>query len=87
MTCDCPSGDCSTPDLKSRVAAVLEEIRPLMQRDGGDLKLIDVSDDGVVQVRFLGACMGCMAASMTLTQGIEGPLKARVPEVTRVVLA
>ena len=87
MTCDCPSGDCSTPDLKTRVAAVLEEIRPLMQRDGGDLELIDVSDDGVVQVRFLGACMGCMAASMTLTQGIEGPLKARVPEVTRVVLA
>jgi Fe-S cluster biogenesis protein NfuA len=58
----------------------------MLQADGGDVELVGVDDNGVVQVRFQGACMGCMAASMTLSQGIERTLKEHVPEVTRVEL-
>ncbi|HUU82091.1 MAG TPA: NifU family protein [Phycisphaerae bacterium] len=82
---DTPAG-ASTPSLKERVNAVIESIRPMIQGDGGDVELVGVDDHGVVQVRFHGACVGCMAASMTLSQGIERNLMAQVPEVTRVVL-
>jgi Fe-S cluster biogenesis protein NfuA len=58
----------------------------MIQSDGGDVELVDVNDEGVVQVRFHGACVGCKAAGMTLSQGIERNLRAEVPEVTRVVL-
>ncbi|MHC4236468.1 MAG: NifU family protein [Planctomycetota bacterium] len=73
--------------MKERVDTALQAIRPALQADGGDVELVDVDDQGVVQVRFQGACVGCMAASITLTQGIERSLRQRVPEVTRVVLA
>jgi len=59
----------------------------MLQADGGDIELVDVDAAGVVQVRLQGACMGCPAASMTLTQGIERNLKQQIPEVTRVVCA
>ena len=85
MNTDNPSGGASA-SLRERVNQVLETIRPAMQGDGGDVELVDVDDQGVVKVRFLGACVGCMGASMTLTQGIERNLKAQVPEVTGVVL-
>ncbi|MHC4092990.1 MAG: NifU family protein [Planctomycetota bacterium] len=73
--------------MKERVDTALQAIRPALQADGGDVELVDVDHQGVVQVRFQGACVGCMAASITLTQGIERSLRQRVPEVTRVVLA
>ena len=63
---------------------VLEEIRPNLQADGGDVKLIDVSDDGVVSVELQGACAGCPMSSLTLSMGIERILKEHVPGVTRV---
>ena len=70
---------------RERVESVLDRIRPMMQADGGDIELVDVAADGLVQVRFHGACHGCPSSSMTLHHGIERNLRERVPEVTRVV--
>ena len=70
--------------LQERVQEVLDLIRPAIQSDGGDLELVEVTDEGVVTVRFQGACIGCPSAGMTLQMGIERNLKERVPEVTAV---
>lgn len=70
-------------DLKGKVAAVLNEVRPALQRDGGDVELVDVVD-GVVQVQLQGACRGCPMSQMTLAFGIERILKAKIPEVVGV---
>ena len=67
-----------------RVGRVLQQIRPAIQADGGDVELIEVTDAGLVRVRFHGACVGCPSASMTLQTGIEHSLRERVPEVTGV---
>ena len=72
---------------KNDVAAVLELIRPSLQADGGDVRLVDVNEDGIVAVELQGACNGCPLSSMTLANGIERILKERVPGVTRVVPA
>jgi Fe-S cluster biogenesis protein NfuA len=72
--------------LRDRVAEALELIRPYLQRDGGDIELVDVDDGGVVQVRFKGACVGCPSAAITISQGVERTLKDRIPEVTKVCL-
>ena len=71
--------------LRERVEAVLDGIRPMLQRDGGDVELVDVDAEGVVQVRLRGACSGCPHSAMTLAFGIEQQLKEQIPEVTRVV--
>ena len=63
---------------------VLEEIRPSLQADGGDVQLVDVSADGVVTVELQGACKGCPMSQMTLANGVERILKEHVPGVTRV---
>jgi Fe-S cluster biogenesis protein NfuA len=70
--------------MRDRVEAVLDDIRPSLQADGGDVQLVDVKE-GVVTVRLLGACGGCPMATMTLQQGIERKLKEEVPEVNKVV--
>lgn len=70
-------------DLKDRVGEVLDQLRPALQRDGGDVELVDVVD-GVVQVRLQGACRGCPMSQMTLSFGIERMLKAKIPEVVAV---
>ena len=70
---------------KTDVAAVLELIRPSLQADGGDVKLIDVSEDGIVTVELTGACRGCPLSELTLANGIERVLRERVPGVVRVV--
>ena len=80
------SGTPSASSLNERVKQALERIRPLLQADGGDVEFIGVDENGVVQVRFQGACKGCMAASITLSQGIERTLREHVPEVSKVVL-
>ena len=79
-----PTGSQPTP-LRDRVQGVLNLIRPAVQADGGDIELVDVSNDGTVQVRFHGACHGCPSSSMTLQHGIERNLMEKVEEVTRVV--
>ncbi|MEW6172816.1 MAG: NifU family protein [Bacillota bacterium] len=70
--------------MKERIEAALAQIRPFLQRDGGDVELVTV-EDGVVKVRLKGACGGCPMATMTLKQGIERTLKQVVPEVKEVV--
>lgn len=72
---------------KEDVAAVLELIRPSLQADGGDVRLVDVNEDGIVSVELQGACNGCPLSSMTLANGIERILKERVPGVMHVIPA
>ena len=70
--------------MRERVAEVLEEIRPMLQADGGDVELVDVTEDGVVKVKLTGACGGCPMSQLTLSSGIERRLKSSIPEVSRV---
>jgi Fe-S cluster biogenesis protein NfuA len=70
---------------KEDVQAVLDLIRPSLQADGGDVKLIDVLEEGVVIVELQGACKGCPMSQLTLANGVERILKERVPGVTQVV--
>ena len=72
---------------KNDVAAVLDLIRPSLQADVGDVKLVDVDENGVVSVELQGACKGCPMSQMTLANGVERILKERVPGVTKVVPA
>ena len=67
--------------MKEKVAQVLDQVRPALQADGGDVELVDVTPDGIVQVKLTGACHGCPMAQMTLTSGIEQTLKDAIPEV------
>jgi Fe-S cluster biogenesis protein NfuA len=70
--------------MRERVEAVLKQIRPSLQADGGDVELIDVKN-GTVSLKLKGACQGCPMAAMTLKQGIERLLKEQIPEVKEVV--
>jgi Fe-S cluster biogenesis protein NfuA len=70
--------------MREKVEAAINEIRPMLQADGGDVELVEVSDDGVVKVRLTGACHGCPMSQITLSRGIETRLKAAIPEVARV---
>lgn len=71
--------------LKERVLDALNEIRPALEADGGDVELVDVSEQGVVKVRLTGACRGCPMGMQTLKLGIEQHIKQKVPEVSEVV--
>ncbi|MBI5026543.1 MAG: NifU family protein [Nitrospirae bacterium] len=70
--------------FKERVEEVLNKIRPLLQRDGGDVQLVEVQDSGVVKLRLIGACAGCPMSTMTLKNAIEATLKREIPEVISV---
>lgn len=70
--------------MKEKVQKVIDEIRPNLQADGGDIELVDVTADGVVKVRLKGACSGCPGAAMTLKMGVERVLKSRIPQVQRI---
>ena len=70
--------------MKERVQAAIDKIRPMLKADGGDVELIGVSHDGIVQVRLQGACAGCPMSQMTLKNGIERVIKQEVPEVKTV---
>ena len=78
------SKDATEKSIYERVEAVIERIRPAVQSDGGDLELVAVTDEGVVQVRLHGACIGCPSSSMTLHMGIERNVREKIPEVTGV---
>lgn len=69
---------------KEKVKDALEDVRPALQRDGGDVELVDVSDDGIVTVKLQGACAGCPMSQMTLKMGIEQHIKKLIPEVKEV---
>lgn len=68
-----------------KVKAVIEEIRPFLKADGGDVELVEVTGDGTVKLKLLGACGHCPMSTMTLKMGIEKRLKERVPEVKEVI--
>ena len=70
--------------MRDKVEAILNQIRPGLQADGGDVQLVDVSE-GVVTLRLTGACSGCPMATITLRRGIEQVLREQVPEVKEVV--
>lgn len=69
------------PAMKERVQAALDQIRPAIQMDGGDVELVDVTEDHIVQLRLMGACHGCPMSMLTLQAGIERVIKAHVPEI------
>jgi Fe-S cluster biogenesis protein NfuA len=69
---------------KERVQTVLDQIRPALQADGGDVELVEITDDGVVKVALQGACRGCPMSQLTLANGVERVLKEQIPEIVRV---
>lgn len=72
-------------EMKEKVEAVLNKIRPSLQADGGGVELVEVTSDGVVKVKLTGACGGCPMSQMTLKMGIEKAIKQEVPEVKEVI--
>ena len=70
---------------KAKVQEVLNKIRPSLQMDGGDVELVNVREDNVVEVRLQGSCHGCPMATMTLKAGIERVLKSEIPDIAEVV--
>ena len=73
--------------MKEKVQKVIDEIRPALQADGGNIELVEVQEDGVVKVRLLGACGSCPMSQLTLKRGVEARLKAKFPEIKEVVAA
>ncbi len=71
--------------MREKIESALNEIRPYLQADGGDVEFVDVSSDGVVRVKLTGVCGGCPMSDMTLKMGVERQLKKRVAEVKEVV--
>ena len=69
--------------VRDQVEKVLEEVRPQLQADGGDIELVEV-ENNVVKVRLKGACAGCPMSAMTLQMGVQNYLKKKIPEITRV---
>ena len=71
--------------MREKIEEVMNEIRPALQADGGDIELVDVDEEsGSVKVKLVGACAGCPMSQITLQMGIERTLKAKVPGVTKV---
>jgi len=70
---------------RSKVEEAIQQVRPALQRDGGDIELVDVDATGVVKVRLKGACGSCPMSTMTLKQGVEKFLKQQLPDVKEVV--
>ena len=79
-----PAGGPVDPAVRGRIERVLELIRPAVQSDGGDIELVDVTKDGIVQIRLHGACVGCPSSQVTLQVGVERNLKDHIPEVKAV---
>jgi Fe-S cluster biogenesis protein NfuA len=74
--------DPGPPELRQRIEAILDQqVRPGLRADGGDVELVGIDSDNIVQVRLQGACQACPSSSLTLTMGIEATLKANIPEI------
>ncbi len=71
--------------MLEKVQAALDQIRPMLKRDGGDAQLIEVTPDGIVKLKLVGACGHCPMSQMTLKMGIEKRLKEQIPEVKEVI--
>lgn len=72
-------------EVVSKINEALDEIRPFLKSDGGDISFVKITDDNVVHVEFLGACTGCSVNQMTLKSGVEMTIKKYVPQVKQVV--
>jgi len=75
----------TSQEIKLNVEKALEEIRPFLKSDGGDITLIDIEDDKRVKVRLEGACISCSVNQMTLKSGVEMTIKKHVPQIEEVV--
>ena len=73
--------------MQEQVSRVVDQLRPVIQADGGDLELVGVSEDGVVTLKLRGSCSGCGSAAETLRNGIERWIRNKVPGVTGVIAA
>lgn len=71
--------------MKEEVQKLIDEVRPALQADGGDVELVEVTDDGIVKVRLKGACGSCPMSQMTLKMGIEKRIKEAIPSIKEVV--
>ena len=71
--------------MEEKIRKALDEVRPSLQADGGDVDFVEVTDDGIVKVKLVGSCAGCPMSQMTLKQGIERYLRSQIPEVKEVV--
>lgn len=71
--------------MREKVEAALKKVRPFLQRDGGDVELVEVTEEGEVRVKLTGACGGCPMATMTLKHGVERAIREEVPEIKAVV--
>ena len=70
--------------MREKVQEAIDKIRPALQRDGGDVILVDVTEEGIVKVKLTGACQGCPMSQMTLKEGIEKFVKSEIPEIVSV---
>jgi uncharacterized protein (DUF2249 family) len=70
--------------IRERVEKAISAVRPYLQADGGDVEVVDITDDNVVKVKLVGACYGCSGSQMTLQMGVERILKEKIPEISRV---
>ncbi|MCM8780470.1 MAG: NifU family protein [Candidatus Omnitrophica bacterium] len=71
--------------MRERVEKAIEKIRPMLMAEGGNLELVEVTDEGTVKVKLTGACGGCPMSQMTLKMGIERILKQEIPELKEVI--
>jgi Fe-S cluster biogenesis protein NfuA len=71
-------------ELKNKVNVVIDQLRPYLKNDGGDMELIEITEEKKVRVRLLGACQNCSISPVTLKAGLEESLKVSVPEITGV---
>ena len=72
-------------NLMTRVSKALDKVRPCLQSDGGDIELVEVTDDMTVKVRLTGACHGCPYSMQTLKAGVEQAIKKEIPEIKQVI--
>ncbi len=75
----------TSEEIKSNVEKALDEIRPFLQSDGGDIKLVGIENDTLVKVQLEGACVGCSVNQMTLKSGVEMTIKKHVPQIEKVI--
>ena len=75
----------NSKEIKEKVLKALDEIRPFLASDGGDISLVSIDNDRIVKVKLHGACVGCSVNQMTLKNGVEMTIKKYVPQIDRVV--
>jgi len=72
-------------ELQQKIEMALDEIRPFLKNDGGDISLIDIEDDKLVKVQLMGTCVSCSVNQMTLKSGVETTIKKHAPQIEKVV--